>query len=134
VTPSAARILHAALIVAVVVLLVALALVRESAALDALAVPLTALRIAAFALLLGTLVGQRLLRAGLPPPRRGADAAAWWQAHGPRVLAIWALSDGLATAGAVFWFLTGDVVVLAIGAGVGLFLLVTARPAGFEGG
>lgn len=133
-TPSGARILHAALIVAVLVLVLALAIVRDTAGIDDLELPVTALRITAFVLMMGTLIGQRIVRAGLPTLRASGDAAAWWRAHGSRVLTIWALSDALATAGAVFWFLTGDIVVLAIGTGVGLFLLVTARPAGFEGG
>lgn len=133
-TPRGARILHTALVVAVIGLLVALALIRDAAGMEAVELPAGALRIAVFAMLIGALVGQRLLRAGVSPPSRGTDAGEWWQAHGPRILTIWALCDGLATAGAVFWFLTGDFVVLAIGTGVGLFLMVTARPAGFEGG
>jgi xanthosine utilization system XapX-like protein len=134
VSPSAARVLHGAFIMAVLVLVVALALVRGAADLGDLELPIPALRIAVFVLMLGTLVGQRVVRAGLPTLRSAAEASAWWQAHGPRVLTIWALADGLATVGAVFWFLTGDIVPLAIGTGVGLFLLVLARPAGFEGG
>jgi hypothetical protein len=134
VTPSAARALHAAFLGAVLVLLVALGLVRGTVDLGALELPITPFRITVFVLMLGTLVGQRVVRAGLPTVRSAADAAAWWQEHGPRVLTIWALADGLATVGVVFWFLTGDIVPLATGTGIGLFLLVMARPAGFEGG
>jgi hypothetical protein len=134
VSPSAARVLHAAFIAAVLVLVVGLALVRGAADLGDLELPVMVLRITVFVLLLGTLIGQRIVRAGLPTLRTAAEASAWWQAHGPRVLTIWALADGLATFGAVFWFLTGDIVPLVIGTGVGLFLLVLARPAGFEGG
>ncbi|KPK07334.1 MAG: hypothetical protein AMS20_03010 [Gemmatimonas sp. SG8_28] len=133
-SPAAARVLHGAFVLAVLVLVVALALVRGAANLGDLELPIPALRIAAFVLMLGTLIGQRVLRAGLPTLQSAADATAWWQAHGPRVLTIWALADGLATVGVVFWFLTGDIVPLAIGTGVGLFLLVMARPAGFEDG
>ena len=133
-SPSTARVLHAAFIIAVLVLVVVLALVRGAADLGDLELPITVLRSALFVLMLGTLVGQRVLRAGLPTLGSAADATAWWQAHGPRVLAIWALADGLATVGAVFWFLTGDIVPLAVGTGIGLFLLMLARPAGFTGG
>jgi hypothetical protein len=45
---------------------------------------------------------------------------------------VWALADGTAMAGAVFWLLTGDYVILAIVAGVALALLVMHRPAVLE--
>jgi hypothetical protein len=133
---ASARMLHGALVGSVFVLVLALVLVRQFVGLRGVGVdlPLAALRIAVFTLMLGTLLIQRILRAGLPDVRSATDAAEWWRSHGGRVLTIWALTDALATAGAVFWFLTGDIVVLAIGTGVGLFLLMMARPEGFTGG
>ena len=133
---ASARVIHGALVGSVLVLVVVLVLVRQFVGLQGVGVdlPAAALRIAVFALVLATLIGRQVLRAGLPDVRSAADAGEWWRSHGARVLAIWALTDGLATVGAVFWFLTGDIVVLAIGTGVGLFLLMMARPEGFTGG
>ena len=133
---ASARVIHGALVGSVLVLVVALVLVRQFVGLQGVGVdlPVTTLRIVVFALVLGTLIGRQVLRAGLPDVRSAADAGEWWRSHGARVLAIWALTDGLATVGAVFWFLTGDIVVLAIGTGVGLFLLMMARPEAFTGG
>ena len=59
---------------------------------------------------------------------RGEDRDVWWGAHGVRVLVLWALTEGAAVSGVVFWFLTGDVVVLFVVTGVATLFLLRLGP------
>jgi hypothetical protein len=131
---ASARVLHAALVAGVVVMLGAVTLVRQAAAFEGAPLPLSALRLAAFAAAVLALAANRALRMGFPAFGGGRDGTAWWQANGRRVLVVWALAEGTATIGAVLWLLSGDAVVLAVASGVGLLLLLTGRPASFESG
>lgn len=133
-TPTSARLLHAALLAGVLVMLGALTFVRQATGSPVAPLPLSALRLAAFGAAVVALAANRALRTGLPGPGGERDRPAWWQENGGRVLAIWALAEGAATVGAALWFLSGDAVVLAVASGVGLLLLLTGRPASFESG
>ncbi len=62
------------------------------------------------------------------------DRDAWWMSHAGRVLIVWAMIEGSAVLGAVFWFLTGDGVILAGVSAVALALLVMNRPARLQAG
>jgi len=77
--------------------------------------------------LVASLVLVRLVRSGVIPRQRGQDRNSWWAANAGRVLVIWAVADAVAMCGTVFWFLTGDPVLLALTA-FGLLLLVLNRP------
>lgn len=131
---ASARVLHAALVAGVVVMLGALTLVRRAAGVPVAPLPVSALRLAGFAAAIVALATNRALRMGLPAFGGERDGTAWWQEYGPRVLVLWGLAEGAAAIGAVLWFLSGDAVVLVVASGVGLLLLLTGRPASFESG
>lgn len=133
-TPTTARLLHAGLLAGVVVMLGALTLVRQATSAPVAPVPLSALRLAAFAAAVVALAANRALRMGLSGLGDGQDRLGWWQENGGRALVLWALAEGTATVGAALWFLSGDSVVLAVASGVGLLLLLTGRPSSFESG
>jgi len=127
-----AQIVHTAMVVGVLAVALAFGFVRQVAPVEPLsATPV--LRLFAFAEVVGVLVIWRLLRAGMHPLGRGGDEDAWWQANGPRALVIWALADGSATVGAVFWYLTGDASILVGVLGVSLLVLLVNRPATLVG-
>lgn len=123
-----ARILHLALVGGVVAAFVALALVRDLTDMTSATLPLALVRAAAFVCTGVAVTVHRVLWAILPAGRSGEDPDAWWVAHGGRALALWVTADGLAIAGAAFWFLTGDYVTLALAGGAGLLLLTFASP------
>jgi hypothetical protein len=92
----------------------------------------TVFRLVAIALLFVTVLAMRLTRSRIEPIRSRDERDAWWQANLPKVIVVWALADGAAMVGAVFWLLTGDYVILAVVTGVALALLLMHRPALME--
>jgi hypothetical protein len=50
-----------------------------------------------------------------------------------RAMVVWAVAEGAALAGAMFWLLTGDFVILAVVTGVALVLLAANRPGALMG-
>ncbi len=78
----------------------------------------TVFRLIAIALLFVTVLAMRLTRSRIEPIRSRDERDAWWQANLPKVIVVWALADGAAMVGAVFWLLTGDYVILAVVTGV----------------
>ena len=93
-----------------------------------LSLPTWVFRVVALALAAGGFLVVQALRAGLPSRHAGEDRAAWWRTNGARAIAVWAVSEGTALTGGVLWFLTGDLLVLAVLAGVGLVSLILSRP------
>jgi hypothetical protein len=93
----------------------------------------TILRALVLTLAAGGTVGLRVVRAGLPAPAASGTADAWWQAYLGRAVALWAFPDGVGIMGAVAYFLTGDLLVLALAAGWALAMFVAYTPAGLEG-
>jgi hypothetical protein len=122
-----AQIVHTAMVGGVVAIALAFGFVREVAPAEPLSI-VWVLRLVAFAEVVGVLVIWRVLRAGMQPLRSHGDEDAWWQVNGPRALVIWALADGSATVGAVFWYLTGDASILLGVLGVSLLVLLVNRP------
>ena len=115
------------MVAGVVAIALAFGFVREVAPPDPLNIVLV-LRLVAFAEVVGMLVLWRVLRGGMQPLRGGRDEDAWWQVNGPRAFVVWALAEGSATVGAVFWYLTGDALILVGVLGVSLLVLVVNRP------
>lgn len=94
---------------------------------------LALLRTLVLAIAAGGTVGLRVLRNALPAaPRAGAEDA-WWEANLGRAVALWAFPDGVGIAGAVAFFLAGDLLVLALAAGWALAMFVTYAPARLTG-
>jgi hypothetical protein len=122
-------ILHTVLVAGVAMILVAFGIVRSVVTLDPMSGLVPTFRIVAVALLVGGYLVMRVLRAGIPPLGSDGDRTAWWTEYGRRALMLWVVAEGVAMAGGVFWFLTGDWVVLAGVAGVALGLMVMNRPA-----
>lgn len=86
-----------------------------------------ALRVSALIVMVGQAVGVRVLRNRIAPLAPGGDENAWWNAHLLPALTIWAVGEGVALLGSVFFFLAGDLLMLAM-IGGGLFLLLMSRP------
>jgi len=88
---------------------------------------ITGIRIAALAIMIAQSVVVRTRRDRIAPMPPGGDEDAWWNAHLPSALVIWALGESVAVIGSAFFFLTGDLLMLFMVAG-GLLLLFLARP------
>lgn len=85
------------------------------------------LRVAAALLIVTLAVLVRVLRSRIQPLSPDGDENAWWNAHLPSALAIWSAGEGAVLLGSVFFFLSGDIVMLALIA-AGLLLLLLSRP------
>jgi len=133
VSAATARLLHRALLGSAVLALAALAVARQISGFTPPHLPLTALRVVAFAAAVASLACNRALRLGLEAPGRDADRAEWWERYGGRLFVVWAVAEGAVTLGAALWFLTGDAVMLVVASGVGLLVLLTARPEAYGG-
>ena len=128
----AAQVVHFGLVLGVVMIVLIFAVVRPALALEQMGELTTVFRIVAVLLLFVTVVVMRLVKGQIEPIRSRDDRDAWWQATLPKAIVVWALADGAAMAGSVFWLLTGDYVILAVVTGVSLALLVMHRPAVLE--
>lgn len=86
--------------------------------------PGNAARYIVLALAAGILVALPIIRGRIRPLASDGDVTTWWRSQMGMVVAAWGLSGGLILAGGIFYFLTGDVLVLAASMlGVLLFLL-----------
>ena len=89
--------------------------------------PALTLRYLALAILMGQAVVVRVVRnriEALPP---GASEDEWWNTYLPPCLLIWGLGESLAILGSLFFFVTGDWLMLGVASG-GLVLLFLANP------
>ena len=126
---TAARLVHFGLVLGVVMIVLVFNVVRPALGLEPSSELTTVFRIVAVLLLFLTVVLMRLVKGQIEPIRSSDERDAWWGANLPKAIVVWALADGAAMAGAVFWLLTGDWVILAVVTGVALALLVMHRPA-----
>ena len=85
------------------------------------------LRMTALGLFVAVVIVVRVLRSRIQPLAPDGDENAWWNAHLLPALAMWAAGEGVAMLGSVFFFLDGDLVMLAVISG-GLLLLLLSRP------
>jgi hypothetical protein len=110
-TERSAGVVHKLLVVAVVMMVLVIAALRPAFGFESAGQLTTVFRVAAV----------------------GDDRDAWWRANFPRAIVVWALAEGSALAGTVFWVVTGDFVILAVVTGVSLALMVLSRPAALGG-
>jgi len=90
--------------------------------------PSVVLRVVGLVLLVLVFGVSGMVSGGIRPLAREQDEQDWWTENGSRAVATWALAEGLAVVGGVFWLLTGDLVIL-VGLGVGgVVILVLNRP------
>jgi hypothetical protein len=92
------------------------------------------LRLVGFLELAVMLVASAAVRRTFTALPAGGDRNAWWSERGPRAIVLWALAEGTAMLGAVFWFLTRDAVVFGVLVGAGLVALVLTAPGRLEQG
>lgn len=121
------RILHAALALGAI-LVVGVFLVLSRVSPPPAADLTTVLRAAAGAEILTIAVLMKLVTAQIEPLRPGEDPGLWWATQGPRAMVFWALAEGTAALGGVFWYLTRDPLVLVALGGVGVGALLWMRP------
>lgn len=90
--------------------------------------PRTPMRAIGLVLMVGGFVATGALSGGVGPRRKDQSEMSWWRANSTRATATWALSEGLAIIGAVFWLLTRDIIVFVCLVGGGIGLLIFNRP------
>ncbi len=132
-TERAARIVHTLLVFAVALMVLVIAGLRPAFGFESMGQLITVFRVAAVGVLLLSVIAMRIVRGGMDPVGRSDDHDGWWRVNFPRAIVVWALAEGSALAGAVFWVITGDFVILAVVTGVSLALLVLNRPATLMG-
>lgn len=125
----AAQVVHFGMVLGVVIIVLVFTVMRPALAVERMGELTTVFRIVALLALFLTVIVMRLVKAQIEPIRSRDDRDAWWQAVLPKAIVVWALADGAAMLGAVFWLLTGDYLILAVVTGVALAMLVLHRPA-----
>jgi hypothetical protein len=121
------RIIHTALLAGALVMVPLVVLLRLVFAVVDLPGAIPALRVVAIGVMVVQAFVVRRYRERIRPLPPDGDENAWWNAHLGPALVIWALGDGIALLGSAFFFLAGDLIMLAVIAG-GLLLLFLARP------
>ena len=127
-TERSARIVHTLLVFCVALMVLVIAGLRPAFGFESMGQLTIVFRVAAVGVLLLSMIAMRVVRGSMNPVGRGDDRDAWWRANFPRAIVVWALAEGSALAGAVFWVVTGDFAILAAVTGVSLALLVWNRP------
>jgi hypothetical protein len=126
--------MHAALVAAVVVVAGVLAIVAgmtPEAPLESLRGTLRLVGALELAVMIVASAAIRRTLTGLPA---GADRDVWWGTQGPKAIVLWALAEGTAMLGVVFWLLTRDVVLFGALVGAGLVALLLTAPGRLEQG
>jgi len=90
--------------------------------------PLLPIRVVGLVLLVFGFLAVGILSGGIPPLGTGADESEWWSANSTRAVGTWAMAEGLAILGAVFWVLTGDTILYVGLVAGGFVLLFLNRP------
>lgn len=131
-----ARLVHAAVAAATVVVLAVFAILRRTAPAGVVIPGESSLPMRAIVLTLaaGGTIGLRLVRAALPPVPSGTDPNAWWRVNLGRAIALWALPDGIGVAGAVLYYLSGDALLLALAGGWAVTMFFVYSPGRLTGG
>jgi hypothetical protein len=127
--PRASRtavIVYLAMLATVAVTLISSVAIQASAGIPPLGAPISALVPVIIALGAGLAVFA--LRDRLPARGAGQTEDDWWARNLGRATAIWAVAEGLAILGGVFYLVTGVPMTLS-SAAVGLALLAFCTPA-----
>ncbi len=132
-TRRLAGIVHSALLLSVLLIAAMFSFARTFAQPDIDAQAANLIRYVGLILLLVSGIVISKMRTRVPPYRSGDDPDAWWAANTGHVATLWAVAEGTATTGGIFWFLTGDQVMLIVLAAAGV-LLFRLRPANWTGG
>ena len=127
-TERSARIVHKLMVIAVVMMVLLIAALRPAFGFESVGQLTTVFRVAAAGVLLLSVIAMRVVRGSMDPVGHREDRDAWWRANFPRAIVVWALAEGSALAGAVFWVVTGDFAILAAVTGVSLALMAWNRP------
>ena len=127
-TERSARVVHKLMVFAVALMVLVIAGLRPAFGFESMGQLTIVFRVVAVGVLLLSMIAMRVVRGSMNPVGRGDDRDAWWRANFPRAIVVWALAEGSALAGAVFWVVTGDFAILAAVTGVSLALLVWNRP------
>lgn len=132
-TERTARIVHAGIVGGVAIMILVIAALRTTLSLDPFDQLTTVFRVVAVGVLLVSVFVMRAVRSSVEPVAPRGDRDAWWRANMARAMVVWAVAEGAALAGAMFWLLTGDFVILVVVTGVSLALLAANRPGALMG-
>lgn len=127
-TRRTATLIHVAMVTGVVLIIVVFVFLRQAIELDPYRDLVLVFRIVALAELVFAAIFIRVVRHRMAPFEPGGDEVVWWRTHLGQAVIVWALAEGAALLGAIFWFLTADVALLVGVAGVALALLVLNHP------
>ena len=127
-TERSARIVHKLMVIAVVMMVLVIAALRPAFGFESMGQLTIVFRVVAVGVLLLSVIAMRIVRGSMDPVGHREDRDAWWRANFPRAIVVWALAEGSALAGAVFWVVTGDFAILAAVTGVSLALMAWNRP------
>ena len=125
---TAARVIHAAITVGVVLFFAVFLILRSESSLGEMSETRGVLRIVGYLVLAGGVLASGMLRGRIAPRFRGADLGEWWSKNMQKAVVVWATAEGGGLAAMVMGWLVGDTTLLALGAALPLALLFTSRP------
>jgi hypothetical protein len=91
------------------------------------ALPRTLLRVVVLGLALFGTVALQIVRATVPAAP-AQERAGWWATNAPRLVALWAVPEGVGIAGAVLAVIARDVVVATLVLGWAVVMLLVHAP------
>jgi hypothetical protein len=124
-----ARVLHGALLFATLLVgtVVTVVGVRVLPAVTE-TLPRTLLRTVVIVMVLFGTVALRIVRATLDAPTQPDERASWWTANTGRLVALWAVSEGVGIAGVVLAVVARDMVVAILVLGWAVVMLLMHAP------
>ncbi len=90
--------------------------------------PRTLLRTVVIVMVLFGTVALRIVRGTLSAPPRPNERSSWWAANTGRLVALWAVPEGVGIAGVVLAVVARDVVVAVLTLGWAVLMLLTYAP------
>jgi hypothetical protein len=106
-TERSARIVHAGMLGGVAIMILVITALRTTLSLDPFDQLTTVFRGVAVGVLVLAVFVMRTVRSSMELIEPRGDRDAWWRANMARAMVVWAVAEGAALAGAMFWLLTG---------------------------
>ncbi len=125
---TVAKIIHGAIIGALVVAFAIFLYLQRAVGLDFPAQAARALRFAGYIVLAAAVLGSLFVRGRIKPPAPGTDVGRWWTDVMPQAVVVWALAEGGGLTAIVLGWIIDDMTLLALGTAVALALLFVTRP------
>ncbi len=132
--PPPPRVLHLAMLGSALVLLAVVVILRATRMQDLTLAPEAGrvVGLLAWGVTAVGLVATLVLQGRVEPRRPEQEAGTWWETQMPRLVAAWAVAEGIAAVGAVALLVSDNTLAAAAAGGTGLALLASLPPSKYD--